>query len=156
MYQQHFLLWRCDPTRVMSSFLRFVDHTRLTTVGRTPLDEWSPRRRDLYLTTHNIHNRQTSMPPVGFEPTISAGERPQTYALDRAATRTGVLTTVLRLNKHTWGKPGHWAQDRPARSSEEMPQIRCDNSDQTLHKIIPCLQTPNNDASAHLSTNTKI
>jgi hypothetical protein len=23
---------------------------------------------------------------VGFEPTISAGERPQTYALDRAAT----------------------------------------------------------------------
>ena len=29
------------------------------------------------------------MPPVGFEPTISAGERPQTYALDRAATGTG-------------------------------------------------------------------
>ena len=26
--------------------------------------------------------QQTSMPPVGFEPTISAGERPQTYALD--------------------------------------------------------------------------
>jgi hypothetical protein len=25
------------------------------------------------------------MPPVGFEPTISAGERPQTYALDHAA-----------------------------------------------------------------------
>jgi hypothetical protein len=29
------------------------------------------------------------MPPVGFEPTISAGERPQTYALDGAATGTG-------------------------------------------------------------------
>ena len=29
------------------------------------------------------------MPPVGFEPTISAGKRPQTYALDRAATGTG-------------------------------------------------------------------
>ena len=29
------------------------------------------------------------MPLVGFEPTISAGERPQTYALDRAATGTG-------------------------------------------------------------------
>jgi hypothetical protein len=26
---------------------------------------------------------------VGFELTISAGERPQTYALDRAATGTG-------------------------------------------------------------------
>ena len=83
--------WRCDPTRVMaSSFLRFLDHTqRRTTVGRTPLDEWSARRRNLYLTTHNTHNTQISMPPVGFEPTISAGERPQTYALDRAATGTG-------------------------------------------------------------------
>ena len=29
------------------------------------------------------------MSPVGFKPTISAGERPQTYALDRAATGTG-------------------------------------------------------------------
>jgi hypothetical protein len=27
---------------------------------------------------------------VGFKPKISAGERPQTYALDRAATGTGV------------------------------------------------------------------
>ena len=32
------------------------------------------------------------MPPVGFEPTISAGERPQIYALDRAATGTGKFT----------------------------------------------------------------
>ena len=85
------MLWRWHPTRVMtSSFLRFLDHTqRPTTVGRTPLDEWSARRRDLYLTTHNTHNRQTSMTPVGFEPTISTGERPQNYALDRAATGTG-------------------------------------------------------------------
>jgi len=29
------------------------------------------------------------MPTVGFETTISAGERPQTYELDRAATGTG-------------------------------------------------------------------
>ena len=58
-------------------FLMFLDHTqRRSAVGRTPLDEWSPRRRDLYLTTHDTHNRQISMPPVGFEPTISAGERP--------------------------------------------------------------------------------
>ena len=92
LYNYCFLsLWRCGPTRAMaSSILRFLDHTqRRTTVGRTPLDEWSARRRDLYLTTHNTHNRQTSMPPVGYEPTISAGERPQTHALDRAATGTG-------------------------------------------------------------------
>ena len=32
------------------------------------------------------------MPPVGFEPTISAGERPQTYALDRATTGIGIYS----------------------------------------------------------------
>ena len=59
-------------------FLMFLDHTqRRSTFGRTPLDEWSARRRDLYLTTHGTHNRQISMPPVGFAPTISTGERPQ-------------------------------------------------------------------------------
>ena len=74
-----------------SSCLRFLDHTQqLTTLGRTPLDEWSARRRDLYPTTHNTHNRQISMQAVGFEPTIPASERPQIYALDRAATGTGV------------------------------------------------------------------
>ena len=33
------------------------------------------------------------MPPVGFEPTITAGERLQTYTLDRAATGTGAIYT---------------------------------------------------------------
>jgi hypothetical protein len=76
------------------SFSRFLGYTQQrATVGRTPLDVWSIRRRDLYLTTHNTHNRQTSMPVVGFEPTISAGERPKTYALDRAVIGTGVYTT---------------------------------------------------------------
>ena len=37
------------------------------------------------------------MPPVGFEPTIPAGERPQTYALDRAATGTGILELYVQL-----------------------------------------------------------
>ena len=75
-----------------SSFTRFLDHTqRRSTVGRTPLDEWSARRRDLYLTTHSTHNWQISMPPVGSKSTISAGERPQIYALDRAATGTGFV-----------------------------------------------------------------
>ena len=35
------------------------------------------------------------MPPAGFEPTISAGERPQTYALDGAATGTGHFLITL-------------------------------------------------------------
>jgi hypothetical protein len=65
----------CSPAQAMASwFTRFLDHTqRRATVDRTPLDEWSIRRRDLYLITHN---RQTSMPPVGFEPKIATDERP--------------------------------------------------------------------------------
>ena len=31
----------------------------------------SSSQRPLYLTSHNTRNRQTSMPPLGFEPTIS-------------------------------------------------------------------------------------
>ena len=38
--------------------LIFLDHTqRRSTVGRTPLDEWSARRKDLYLTTHDTGKR---------------------------------------------------------------------------------------------------
>jgi hypothetical protein len=76
-------LWRNIPQRAMaSSFTRFLHHTqRRTTAGRTRLDEWSARRRDSYL-YNTQHSKQTSMPQVGFEPTISAGKRPQTYALE--------------------------------------------------------------------------
>ena len=39
------------------------------------------------------------MPPVGFETTTSAGDRPQTYTLDRAATETGPRTPyTLQIN----------------------------------------------------------
>ena len=69
-------------------FLMCLDHTqRRSTVGRTPLDEWSARRRDLYLTTHDTHNRQISMPAVGFEPKISAGERSAAARLLRSWVR---------------------------------------------------------------------
>jgi len=54
--------------------------------------------RDLYLTTHNTHNRQTSMSSVEFEPTVPASERPQTLALDRPATAIGTaLLNRLKL-----------------------------------------------------------
>ena len=49
------------------------------------------------------------MPPAGFEPTISAGERPQTYASDRAAIGTGnigfsahVYCTVFVYDSFIW------------------------------------------------------
>jgi hypothetical protein len=68
-----------------------------TTFSRTLLDEWSALRRNLYLTTHNSHNGPTSMPPVGFEPTISAGERPQIYALECTVIGTGFLNVTLHI-----------------------------------------------------------
>jgi len=54
----------------------FTIALRHTTLRRTPVDEWSARHRDLYLTTHNTHNWQTSMPPARFEPVIPANKRP--------------------------------------------------------------------------------
>jgi hypothetical protein len=84
-----------------SSFTRFLDQTqRRTTVGRTPLDEWSVRRRDLYLTTHNTHKKKTSMSSEGFEPTVPASQRSQTHSLDHTATGTGELHFRFRNFQH--------------------------------------------------------
>jgi len=69
------------------SFTRSLDHTqRRTTVDRTPqLVAETSTWQNTTLTTD-----RHPCPPVGFEPTISAGDRTQTYALDRAATGTGL------------------------------------------------------------------
>jgi hypothetical protein len=62
------------------------------------MDEGPPRRRDLYLTTYNTHNSQTSMSPLGFEPTTLVSERPQTHALDRTATGIGAVYELMWKN----------------------------------------------------------
>jgi len=50
------------PQWALASFTRFLHYTqRCTTLGSTPLEEWSPRRRDLYLLIHNTYNRQISI-----------------------------------------------------------------------------------------------
>jgi hypothetical protein len=52
-----FLLWLTAPWGPRPPHYRgFTITLRHTTLGRTPLDEWSARHRDLYLTTHNKHN----------------------------------------------------------------------------------------------------
>jgi len=66
----------------------FTITLRHTTVGWTPLEEWSARCRDLNLTTHNIHNIYPC-PRAGLEPATPACEWPRTHALDRAATGIG-------------------------------------------------------------------
>jgi len=35
------------------------------------------------------------MPPAGFELAIAASERPQTHALDRASTGTGIIIIII-------------------------------------------------------------
>ena len=67
MLSLFFFLWCCGPTGGTTfPCMMCLDHThRRTTVDRTPLDEWSARRRDPCL-THDIHKRQIYMAPGGI------------------------------------------------------------------------------------------
>jgi hypothetical protein len=69
------------------------------TFGRIPLDEWSARRRCLYLTTQTLTRDRHLCLPVWFEPTITTSARPQTYVLDRAATGIGLNHVKSHLKK---------------------------------------------------------
>jgi hypothetical protein len=80
------LVWSRLPTHctcrgLLLHLITLCDTLRHIKLGRTPLDEWSAWRRDLYLTTYDT--------PAGFEPAIPASEWPQIYALDRATTGIG-------------------------------------------------------------------
>jgi hypothetical protein len=60
--------WRFDTIpghgiSLRSLVIRLTGHT---TLGRTPLDEWWARRRDLFVTTHDIHKRRTFLPHGGI------------------------------------------------------------------------------------------
>jgi hypothetical protein len=69
-------------------------HTLTNTLSRSPLNEWSARTKGLYV--QNTHNRQTPMPPAGFEPTIPASERPLQSTF-------GVLGFLNQLGQVTLG-----------------------------------------------------
>jgi len=56
-----------------------------TIFGRTPLDGWSARRRNLYLTTPSTLNGHISIPAAGFESVIPASEKSQTSAIGRCS-----------------------------------------------------------------------
>jgi len=77
----------------------FTITLRHTTLGRIHVYEWSARRRDLNLTTHNTQKSKTSMPPVGFEPAIPGHVRPQTHTIDWAATGISSDNHIGRINK---------------------------------------------------------
>ena len=68
---------------------------RHSTLGRTPLDEWSAHHRDLYLTTYS---RQTPMPLAGFKPTIPPRKLPQIRTLDHMAIGIHCSVIILPVN----------------------------------------------------------
>jgi len=115
-----------------SSFTKFLDHTqRRTTVGRIPLDEWSARRRDLYMTntqhsqgkdihtsggiqTHNLSRRAAANPRnrqlahwdrrIGsFMHHIPKPSRPQRPRVSRRESAAARLLVLrVRIPPGTW------------------------------------------------------
>jgi hypothetical protein len=97
-----FFFLQCGPTRATTSlFLRLLDHTQQrTTVGNSPLDELPARRRDIYLTTHNTHNRQTDRQAHGGSRTRNLSRRAAADLILRPRGHTKPLA-YHRENRHT-------------------------------------------------------
>ena len=94
-----FFLWRFDQIRGHGLPLRGLAITLIghTTRCRTPLNEWSARRRCPYRTTQHLQETNIHA-PCGIEPAFLASEQPQTHALERAAAGIGecYLRVVMR------------------------------------------------------------
>jgi hypothetical protein len=109
-WKENILFWPFLPIRGHCLLIRgfaitLIEHT---TLCRTALDKWSARRRDLYLTTHNTHTRQTFMPQAGFKLTILVCERQQTHSLDRTVTEIGQKKILSCTNKAVLTDLGRW------------------------------------------------
>jgi hypothetical protein len=108
-YYQHFLfmIWHSHWVRA-TSLLRLHDQTQFDTPHSVGL-LWTsdrPVAGDLYLTTHNIHKRQTYMPSAGFE-LAKANERPQTHCLDpvdNGVCITGTAQYEFQVRMQGWTK----------------------------------------------------
>ena len=98
--RQFVCFWRDSPpsvpwpphSRGFQITHKTTHHSRQNSSGRVISSSQRPLR------DNTQYSQQISMPPVGFEPTVSAGERPQTYAFDRAATGTG-KHMAIQINK---------------------------------------------------------
>jgi len=73
-----------DPSGPESPHCRgFTIAVRRNTLRRTPLEEWSGRRRDLFPKTYKTHKRKTPIHRAGFEPAIPESERPKIKSPNR-------------------------------------------------------------------------
>jgi hypothetical protein len=100
---------------------------RHTTLGRTPLDERSARRRDLQLTTHNTHNRHISMPPMGYEPAAADLRLRLRGRWDRRVSALWKLN--LCLNRQTW----FWFSNLISCLTQPVPSFAIYNNLNTLY-----------------------
>jgi hypothetical protein len=84
-----------------ASFTRFLNHTQWHTHTHTPHSLgllWPSDRLDVATSAWQYTTlRQTYMPSPGFKPAISARERLQTYALDRAASGISRIWLLAQL-----------------------------------------------------------
>jgi hypothetical protein len=91
-------------------------------------------------TTNSTHKRKPSMPPVGFEPTISEGERAQTHGWDHAVTGIGNYCSIsccyfnsnteenhINAYKDRQSLAGEWSRT-PTKKSKRIPSIFKDES----------------------------
>jgi hypothetical protein len=87
----YFLVGLLLPThcRCRGLLLHLITLNDTYKFSRTPWKRNRPVAEGSACTTHNIHERQISMPPAGLEPAVPPSDQQQTYALDGAATRIG-------------------------------------------------------------------
>jgi hypothetical protein len=80
------------------SYRGFTITHRHTTLGNSPLEKWSARSTELYLSIHNNHKKQSSMHPAGFEPTIPAS---QFYTARPVVSAQTVYRIFLKLTSNS-------------------------------------------------------
>jgi hypothetical protein len=111
---------------------------RHTTLGRTPLDEWSTRRINLYLTTTTLIRDNHPCPRRDSNLTIPASERPQNHAVVNYLCLSVMLlsfngkfyTDALRqiMREREWKE---WTKKEKKERKKESAQS------QTAHRIYP-------------------
>ena len=106
-------------------FTRFLDHTwRCTTVGRTPLNKWSVRRRDLYLTTITTDKHPCPLTYWGFlftlkNPTVLAGFEPTNLGTKGQHATSRPPKPLSSLHGHIFYSLYQWWHIRPTNLHEQ-------------------------------------